>query len=116
MQGSGRSDGEWVTLGAHEVDDLEVAVSYLRARYPDSAIALWGRSMGAVTCLLYGHRDPSIAGMVGFSAALGHAMRWNVGSEAFTIMATHMLSTHDGRQELSSERPLVPFFHLSSCD
>ena len=63
-QGSGRSDGDWVTLGAHEVDDLEVVVTHLRVRYPDSAIALWGRSMGAVTCLLYGHRDPTIAGMV----------------------------------------------------
>lgn len=64
VQGSGRSDGDWVTLGAHEVDDLEIAIAHLRKKYPDSAIALWGRSMGAVTCLLYVHRDPSIAGMV----------------------------------------------------
>ena len=27
-------------------------------------IGLWGRSMGAATALLHGHRDPSIAGMV----------------------------------------------------
>lgn len=27
-------------------------------------IGLWGRSMGAVTALLHGDRDPSIAGMV----------------------------------------------------
>ena len=53
-----------MTLGALEVDDLEVAVTHLRAKHPESAVALWGRSMGAVTCLLYGHRDPSIAGMV----------------------------------------------------
>lgn len=75
-QGSGRSDGEWVTLGAHEVDDLEVVIAHLRMKYPDSAVALWGRSMGAVTCLLYGHRDPSIAGMVGH--ALGVMMRCHV--------------------------------------
>ncbi|KAK9790555.1 hypothetical protein WJX73_002562 [Symbiochloris irregularis] len=62
--GSGRSEGDWVTLGAHEVDDLEVVIKHLRTKFPDSAVALWGRSMGAVTCLLYGHRDPSIAGMV----------------------------------------------------
>lgn len=29
-----------------------------------STIGLWGRSMGAVTALLYSQRDPSVAGMV----------------------------------------------------
>lgn len=29
-----------------------------------STIGLWGRSMGAVTAIMYGDRDPSIAGMV----------------------------------------------------
>lgn len=58
------SDGDWVTLGAREVDDLEVAVAHLRASFPNSTIGLWGRSMGAVTALLYSARDPSIAGVV----------------------------------------------------
>lgn len=53
-----------MTLGAHEVEDLEVAVGHVRARHPDSAVGLWGRSMGAVTALLYAQRDPSIAGVV----------------------------------------------------
>lgn len=65
FSGSGLSGGNWVTLGAHEVDDLETAVSYLRTECPHvSTIGLWGRSMGAVTALLYSHRDPSIAGVV----------------------------------------------------
>lgn len=63
-QGSGLSDGDWVTLGAHEVEDLETAVAHLRKAYPESAIGLWGRSMGAVTALMYSQRDPSIAGVV----------------------------------------------------
>ena len=29
-----------------------------------STTGLWGRSMGAVTVIMYGDRDPSIAGMV----------------------------------------------------
>lgn len=62
--GSGLSDGDWVTLGAHEVEDLETAVAHLRKAYPESAIGLWGRSMGAVTALMYSQRDPSIAGVV----------------------------------------------------
>lgn len=58
------SDGDWVTLGAREVDDLEIAVAHLRESFPNSTIGLWGRSMGAVTALLYSAKDPSIAGVV----------------------------------------------------
>eukprot|EP00878_Enallax_costatus_P025797 GHUV01027627.1.p1 GENE.GHUV01027627.1~~GHUV01027627.1.p1 ORF type:complete len:146 (+),score=29.50 GHUV01027627.1:841-1278(+) len=62
--GSGLSDGKWVTLGAHEVDDLAVVIQHLRSMGGISSIGLWGRSMGAVTALLYSHKDPDIAGMV----------------------------------------------------
>ena len=63
-----------MTLGAHEVDDLEVAVAHLRENYPHSTIGLWGRSMGAVTALIYSSRDPSIAGVV--STLSERAVRW----------------------------------------
>ncbi|XP_057478074.1 uncharacterized protein LOC130765610 isoform X2 [Actinidia eriantha] len=64
FSGSGLSDGAYVSLGWHEKDDLKVVVSYLRSNKQISCIGLWGRSMGAVTSLLYGAEDPSIAGMV----------------------------------------------------
>ncbi|PKI61591.1 hypothetical protein CRG98_018020 [Punica granatum] len=64
FSGSGLSDGEYVSLGWHEKDDLKVVVSYLRSNMQISRIGLWGRSMGAVTSILYGAEDPSIAGMV----------------------------------------------------
>eukprot|EP01018_Ginkgo_biloba_P025742 Gb_32230 [translate_table: standard] len=64
FSGSGLSDGDYVSLGWHEKDDLKSAVSYLRDTKQISCIGLWGRSMGAVTSLLYGAEDPSIAGMV----------------------------------------------------
>ncbi|XP_058202403.1 uncharacterized protein LOC131316903 isoform X1 [Rhododendron vialii] len=64
FSGSGLSDGDYVSLGWHEKDDLKVVVSYLRSNKQISCIGLWGRSMGAVTSLLYGAEDPSIAGMV----------------------------------------------------
>lgn len=64
FSGSGLSDGEYVSLGWHEKDDLKIVVSYLRSKQQISCIGLWGRSMGAVTSLLYGAEDPSIAGMV----------------------------------------------------
>ncbi|XP_022926850.1 uncharacterized protein LOC111433838 isoform X1 [Cucurbita moschata] len=74
FSGSGLSDGDYVSLGWHERDDLKVVVTYLRSNKQISRIGLWGRSMGAVTSylkpsvlqcsLLYGAEDPSIAGMV----------------------------------------------------
>ncbi|CAL8472078.1 g11620 [Coccomyxa elongata] len=62
--GSGRSEGHWVSLGAHEVEDVAVLVAHIRETFPSSMIAIWGRSMGAVTALLYSQRDPSIAGVI----------------------------------------------------
>ncbi|KAL1372615.1 hypothetical protein AAHE18_01G216400 [Arachis hypogaea] len=64
FSGSGLSGGEHVTLGWNEKDDLKAVVNYLREDGNVSLIGLWGRSMGAVTSLMYGAEDPSIAGMV----------------------------------------------------
>ncbi|XXG64693.1 hypothetical protein AAC387_Pa05g2577 [Persea americana] len=64
FSGSGISGGEFVSLGWHEKDDLKAVVSFLRTNQQISCIGLWGRSMGAVTSLLYGAEDPSIAGIV----------------------------------------------------
>ncbi len=51
--GSGRSDGDYVSLGVREVDDVASVIEYLRERKRTSHVAMWGRSMGAVVCLLY---------------------------------------------------------------
>ncbi|XP_043709197.1 uncharacterized protein LOC122658346 [Telopea speciosissima] len=64
FSGSGLSEGEHVTLGWNEKEDLKAVVDYLRSDGNVSCIGLWGRSMGAVTSLIYGSEDPSIAGMV----------------------------------------------------
>jgi len=62
--GSGKSDGDYVSLGHYEREDLSCVVAHLRATNVVSTIALWGRSMGASTALMYGDRDPSIACMI----------------------------------------------------
>lgn len=62
--GCGNSEGEYISLGWFERDDLAMIVEYLRKERRVSTIGLWGRSMGAVTALLHGDRDPSIGGMV----------------------------------------------------
>lgn len=64
FSGSGLSEGDYVTLGWREKDDLKAVVRFLREDNQVSCIGLWGRSMGAVTTLMYGAEDPSIAGMV----------------------------------------------------
>merc|ERR1719387_2153873 len=61
--GCGRSDGEYISLGWHEREDLAAVVEYLRSNPRFGAIGLWGRSMGAVTALLHADRDPSIGAM-----------------------------------------------------
>eukprot|EP01029_Cantina_marsupialis_P032289 TRINITY_DN9716_c0_g3_i1.p1 TRINITY_DN9716_c0_g3~~TRINITY_DN9716_c0_g3_i1.p1 ORF type:complete len:615 (-),score=174.93 TRINITY_DN9716_c0_g3_i1:118-1962(-) len=62
--GSGISEGDYVTLGWNEREDLDCVIDFLRNSGRVSSIGLWGRSMGAVTALLHSFRDPSIGGMV----------------------------------------------------
>lgn len=62
--GCGESDGEYISLGWFERDDLAECVDYLRKSGKVSAVGLWGRSMGAVTALMHADRDHSIGGMV----------------------------------------------------
>lgn len=45
--GSGGSSGSHTTIGVSEAIDVEVAVNYVRERWPDQKIWLFGQSMGA---------------------------------------------------------------------
>lgn len=67
--GSGLSDGEYISLGFYERQDLAEVVSYLQlqSQFVDG-VALWGRSMGAVTAIMYAARDPSVRAIVCDSA------------------------------------------------
>ena len=64
FSGCGKSEGDYISLGWHEQDDVECVVNFLRKSNKVSTIGLWGRSMGAATALMYGSRDYSIAGLV----------------------------------------------------
>jgi pimeloyl-ACP methyl ester carboxylesterase len=57
--GSGVSGGDHVTLGINERIDLAVIVDHLRASPLVSELGLWGRSMGAVSSIMYAARDPT---------------------------------------------------------
>ena len=53
FSGCGLSEGEYISLGWHEKDDVDLVVKYLSTTKKITKIALWGRSMGAVATLLY---------------------------------------------------------------
>ena len=58
FSGSGNSEGEIVTLGYNEKEDLKAMIEYLQEYKRVSNILLWGRSMGAVTSLFYMAENP----------------------------------------------------------
>lgn len=59
FSGCGNSEGEWVTLGHKEQEDLQTVINHLRRIRTVSLIGLWGRSMGAVTSIFYTAKEPA---------------------------------------------------------
>lgn len=62
--GSGHSEGDYISLGHWEEQDLRVVIDHLRGPGRASAIGLWGRSMGAATSVLRAAQDPALAACV----------------------------------------------------
>lgn len=62
--GCGHSDGDYISLGYYESQDVETVIKFLRTKEDVSLIGLWGRSMGAVTALMHADRDPGLAAIV----------------------------------------------------
>ena len=60
FSGCGNSDGQWVTLGWKECDDLKAVLDYLQNRQKTSKVAFWGRSMGGATALRFDHTSSSL--------------------------------------------------------
>lgn len=64
FSGCGKSEGEYISLGWWERQDLKTVVDFLKSTGRVSRIGLWGRSMGASTALMYAVEDESLAGIV----------------------------------------------------
>ena len=58
--GSGKSEGEYISLGYHEKEDVRIIIDFVEKLPGVGNIGLWGRSMGAATALLYSHSDDRI--------------------------------------------------------
>ena len=68
FEGSGNSEGEYISLGFHEKKQLKNVV-YFIGNYPGvGEICLWGRSMGAATSLIYASMDKRIKAVVADSS------------------------------------------------
>jgi dipeptidyl aminopeptidase/acylaminoacyl peptidase len=59
--GCGLSEGEYISLGWHERDEVRVVVDFLEKLPGVGKIGLWGRSMGAATALMFNHSDDRIS-------------------------------------------------------
>jgi alpha/beta superfamily hydrolase len=64
FSGCGLSEGEYISLGYFEKEDVNVLVNHLRELDVTTRIALWGRSMGAVIAIQSAQADPSLACIV----------------------------------------------------
>ena len=60
LPGCGLSEGEYISLGYYESNDLGIIIDFLENLPGVGKIGLWGRSMGAATSLIYAHRDKRI--------------------------------------------------------
>lgn len=60
----GRAPGTYVTLGWKEQEDLGQVVKLITRDYKATQIALWGRSMGAVTTIFYSQKHSNLISAV----------------------------------------------------
>ena len=58
--GCGLSEGEYISLGYHEKDDVKIIMDFISKLPGVGSIGIWGRSMGAATTLLYSYKDPRV--------------------------------------------------------
>merc|ERR1719506_2868764 len=64
LSGSGQSDGDFISLGYHEQQDLRAALTHLRQDANVRSIAIWGRSMGATAAVMRAAEDNSLAACI----------------------------------------------------
>jgi len=60
----GQSEGTYGSVGIFEQDDVARVIEFVKSTQKVTKIALWGRSMGAVTSIMYSNKDPSVTCVV----------------------------------------------------
>lgn len=60
FSGCGQSEGDYISLGWHEREDVRCVIDFLEKLPGVGNIGLWGRSMGAATTMLYAYSDKRV--------------------------------------------------------
>eukprot|EP00240_Pyramimonas_obovata_P006198 CAMPEP_0118938642 /NCGR_PEP_ID=MMETSP1169-20130426/26613_1 /TAXON_ID=36882 /ORGANISM="Pyramimonas obovata, Strain CCMP722" /LENGTH=317 /DNA_ID=CAMNT_0006882645 /DNA_START=269 /DNA_END=1219 /DNA_ORIENTATION=- len=105
--GCGLSEGDYITLGGQETDDLATLVNHVVMNLGVRQVALWGRSMGAATCLRYcgmaGRRVAAVAADSSYTsvpALLQHIgsrhLQYNVLTKAIFSMLKKSVKSRTG--------------------
>jgi pimeloyl-ACP methyl ester carboxylesterase len=68
MRGHGESEGEYISAGYYEKNDLLGAIDYIRGRGIENKIGVLGFSMGAAVCLMAAPESDEIDAVVADSA------------------------------------------------
>jgi len=58
--GCGMSEGDYISLGYHEKNDVKIIIDFVEKLPGVSKIGLWGRSMGAATASMYAQSDDRV--------------------------------------------------------
>lgn len=64
FSGCGLSEGDYISLGFYEREDVEVVVNFLQQKGKTSTLAIWGKSMGAATTVLFSSGKKFLSGIV----------------------------------------------------
>lgn len=78
MRASGESEGQYITMGWHEKEDLKLWIDLILERDPDANIVLHGQSMGAATVLMYSGEDGIPSNIKAIVADSGYTSVWDI--------------------------------------
>ena len=82
---SGKSEGQYITMGVKEGEEIAVWANMIKAQYPDAQIVLHGVSMGAATVLMAAARD-DITGIAAVIEDCGYTSAYEMFSNQLGVI------------------------------
>lgn len=82
---SGKSEGQYITMGVKEGEEIAVWANRIKAQYPDAQIVLHGVSMGAATVLMAAARD-DITGIAAVIEDCGYTSAYEMFSNQLGVI------------------------------
>ena len=82
---SGKSEGQYITMGVKESQEIVVWAKQIKEKYPDAQIVLHGVSMGAATVLMAAARD-DLPGLVAVIEDCGYTSAYKMFSNQLGVI------------------------------